>query len=175
MVRIRPMQDADVEAVVANHMEGWRVGYRGIIADEVLDGLEARSWITRYRDDLARRTAGEWLWQTLIAVDELDVPQGHVTFGPWREQPEGVDPQIGEILSIYVHPSRYGQGFGAALMSAALAELPQREVRLWVLEGNARARRFYEKAGLRPDGVRDVWTPRGTTYRYPELRYSVLR
>jgi len=175
MVRIRSMQDADIETVVANHIEGWRVGYRGIIADEVLDGLEAGPWITRYRTDLERRVAGEWPWLTLVAVDDQDVPGGHVTFGPWREQPDVVDPEIGEILSIYVHPSRYDQGLGRTLMGAALAGLPQREVRLWVLEGNTRARRFYEKAGLRPDGVREMWTPRGTAFRYPGLRYSVLR
>ncbi|HEY2802789.1 MAG TPA: GNAT family N-acetyltransferase, partial [Actinomycetota bacterium] len=47
-------------------------------------------------------------------------------------------------------------GVGRALMSAAI-EFAQnsgyRELTLWVLERNDRARRFYEAAGLRPDGA----------------------
>ncbi|WP_067505055.1 N-acetyltransferase [Actinoplanes sp. TFC3] len=46
-------------------------------------------------------------------------------------------------------------------------------LRLWVLEDNARARRFYERVGFTADGMRDLWTPRGTTVTVPELRYSM--
>jgi ribosomal protein S18 acetylase RimI-like enzyme len=172
MVTLRPLRDEDVPAVVAYHINGWRVAYRGIVADEVLDGLDADAWIAKRREELAQRAAGG-PWQTLVALDG-ERPVGHVSFGPYRgdEQP---DPAVGEILAIYVDPSMYGRGLGRALMTTALAELPQAEVRLWVLEANRQARRFYEKAGLRPDGIRELWTPRGTTFSYPELRYHIVR
>ncbi|MFJ7270521.1 hypothetical protein ACIQV3_28450 [Streptomyces sp. NPDC099050] len=50
-----------------------------------------------------------------------------------------------------------------------LRRAPYPAVRLWVVEGNDRARRFYERAGFGPDG--------GTLTEYadgspvPELRY----
>ncbi|NUT31866.1 MAG: GNAT family N-acetyltransferase [Hamadaea sp.] len=175
MTQIRPLTAADVDAVVAVHMSGWRTAYKGIIADEILNGLDPAAWTARYHRELELRAAGEAPWQTLVCLDEAGEPQGHVNFGPWRADPDGIDPDIGEILSIYVAEHVYGRGHAAALLEAALEALPQREVRLWVLEENHRARRFYEKHGLRPDGTRELWTPRGATVSYPEIRYSVLR
>ncbi|MDP9237087.1 MAG: GNAT family N-acetyltransferase [Chloroflexota bacterium] len=57
---------------------------------------------------------------------------------------------------MYVTPEAWGIGAGRALMQAArdaLLDLEFRDAVLWVLEANGRARRFYERAGWRPDGV----------------------
>jgi hypothetical protein len=45
-------------------------------------------------------------------------------------------------------------------------------MRLWVLEDNDRARDFYERTGLAPDGARQTYTPRDTTAELPEIRYA---
>jgi RimJ/RimL family protein N-acetyltransferase len=170
MADIRPLRAEDIEDVVDVHMGGWLTAYRGILADQILDGLDRSAWLKRYRD----QAAGDGPWQTFVAVAER--PVGHVTFGPYREQgSEKIDPAVGEILSIYIHSRFYGSGIGGELLKTALEMLPQREVRLWVLAENKRARRFYEKFGLRPDGEREMWTPRGSALSYPEVRYSVTR
>lgn len=170
MVDVRPLRLEDIEDVVDVHMGGWLTAYRGIVSDEILDGLDRAAWLKRYRD----QAAGDGPWQTFVAVGER--PLGHVSFGPYREQgSEKTDSAVGEILSIYIDSSVYGTGIGGQLMTAALEMLPQREVRLWVLEENRRARRFYEKYGLRPDGEREIWIPRGTAVGYPEIRYSITR
>jgi hypothetical protein len=60
-----------------------------------------------------------------------------------------------EIQAIYVDPDRFGRGIGRTLLGRAMDELRAtgfRDVVLWVLEGNDRARRFYEAAGWRTDG-----------------------
>jgi GNAT superfamily N-acetyltransferase len=57
------------------------------------------------------------------------------------------------LHGLYVLPEHWGTGVADELHAAALAE--QRdcaELRLWVLEANARARRFYERHGWRPNG-----------------------
>lgn len=170
MAVVRPLREEDIEDTVDVHMGGWLTAYRGILADEILAGLDRTAWLKRYRD----QAAGDGPWQTFVAVS--DRPVGHVTFGPYREQgSEKIDPAVGEILSIYVRSDFYGTGVGAQLMEVALELLPQREVRLWVLEENHRARRFYDKCGLRPDGDREMWTPRGSVFTYPEIRYSITR
>ncbi|HLV58951.1 MAG TPA: N-acetyltransferase, partial [Natronosporangium sp.] len=49
-------------------------------------------------------------------------------------------------------------------------------VRLWVLEENAPARRFYERYGYVADGVRHyfrVTEPDGTPVDLPEVRYTL--
>ncbi|UQA92253.1 GNAT family N-acetyltransferase [Streptomyces halobius] len=44
-----------------------------------------------------------------------------------------------------------------------------RSLRLWVVRGNARAQRFYERAGLAPDGSEEAYEVGGISA--PELRY----
>jgi RimJ/RimL family protein N-acetyltransferase len=57
------------------------------------------------------------------------------------------------LHGFYVLPEYWGTGVAAELHDAALAHMPDcPEIRLWVLEGNDRARRFYEKHGWRLNG-----------------------
>ena len=66
-------------------------------------------------------------------------------------------PGFGEIVSLYLLPEYMGRGFGKALLEAAVEALAGqgfREVLLWVLEENRRARRFYERAGFSCSGDR---------------------
>jgi len=90
----------------------------------------------------------------------------------WQEALEGertnviVAERAGEILGVaawtdgwldglYVVPQAWGNGVAARLHDEALrgiAAAGESTARLWVLEDNARARRFYERRGWRPDG-----------------------
>jgi RimJ/RimL family protein N-acetyltransferase len=57
------------------------------------------------------------------------------------------------LHGFYVLPAYWGTDVAAELHDAALAEQADcPELRLWVLERNHRARRFYEKHGWRPNG-----------------------
>jgi GNAT superfamily N-acetyltransferase len=60
------------------------------------------------------------------------------------------------LHGFYVVPERWGSGVADALHEAALAPLDCAEVKLWVLEENARARRFYEKRGWERNGEERV-------------------
>jgi GNAT superfamily N-acetyltransferase len=92
-----------------------------------------------------------------------------VTFGP----PDAPSiPGAGELYAIYLDPAHWGRGYGRALMRAAergLAEAGFSKAYLWVLETNARARRFYEIAGWAADGGTKV-EHRGTV-ELREVRY----
>ena len=55
-------------------------------------------------------------------------------------------------MALYVRADRWGTGIGYALLEVAIGD---RAAYLWVLEGNARAIRFYERQGFRLDGTRD--------------------
>jgi GNAT superfamily N-acetyltransferase len=66
----------------------------------------------------------------------------------------------GEWLNgLYVRPEAWGTGVAAELHDRALEALRANGVeraRLWVLEHNLRARRFYERRGWAPDGTSRV-------------------
>ena len=57
------------------------------------------------------------------------------------------------LHGFYVRPEWWGSGVADELHAAALAAMPDcAELKLWVLEENHRARRFYEKRGWRRNG-----------------------
>ena len=61
--------------------------------------------------------------------------------------------------ALYVRPEAWGTGLAARLHDEALAALRrsgETTARLWVLEENPRARRFYERRGWAPNGVTRV-------------------
>ncbi|GAA1854598.1 GNAT family N-acetyltransferase [Asanoa iriomotensis] len=175
MVTIRPETLDDTPAVAALHVRAWQSGYAGIIPAEVLAALDPEQ-----RAAQRRTSYGKDVFQTLVTLDGPTVV-GFATIGPYRDQQDrtALDPTVGEVLAIYVEPARVGTGVGRALMTRALAELTgagYQEVRLWVLDANARSRRFYAKAGFAADGERATYTvtlpSSGDPVLLPELRYA---
>lgn len=157
MVTIRRERPDDAESVATVHVRTWRAAYAGIMPDEFLDRLNVAAWAQRRRD--VRTADGDHPFTTLVAEADDELVIGFATVGPYRngQDPTDLDSTCGEILTMYVEPSHWSTGVGRELMAAALAELTARgwaQMRLWVLEENVRARRFYEQAGLVPDGER---------------------
>ncbi|MFE6722176.1 GNAT family N-acetyltransferase [Streptomyces albidoflavus] len=78
----------------------------------------------------------------------------------------------GELYALYVRPDLLGRGVGRALLDAVHDEAAARgwgALVLWVVEANARARRFYEAAGYRADGGAQSEEYAGVPVR--EVRY----
>lgn len=76
------------------------------------------------------------------------------------------------MYALYVAPAWWSTGAGRALMGSALSALATNGYRravLWVLADNARARRFYDRAGFGADGGTNILTGLGGVL---ELRYS---
>jgi ribosomal protein S18 acetylase RimI-like enzyme len=67
-----------------------------------------------------------------------------------------VPPGTGVLYAIHVHPDAQGRGIGRALMDRCVrtfVEWRYARAILWVLDGNDRAQRFYERAGWWHDGT----------------------
>ncbi|GAB4047846.1 GNAT family N-acetyltransferase [Catellatospora paridis] len=171
---VRAETPADCAAVAAVHVRAWQVAYAGIVPDDVLAALDVPARTAWRLDRLADPDS---LFHNLVALDGAMV-SGFVCHGPYRAQElDGgpLQPEVGEILAIYVHPDHWGTGTGDALLLAALDALPQSEVRLWALADNHRALRFYARHGLHPDGLRATYRPHGSDVDIPELRCTLRR
>jgi ribosomal protein S18 acetylase RimI-like enzyme len=84
-----------------------------------------------------------------VALDG-DTIVGFVGFD--RSRDKGTPQTMGEIWSIYVTPSHWGQGVGLALWDAAREGLMEEgctHVTVWVPIANDRALRFHELAGFK--------------------------
>jgi GNAT superfamily N-acetyltransferase len=165
---IRPAVLGDEPGIARVHVASWRDAYAGHMPAEFLAGLDVgqRTEAWRQRLPAARRSRGD----ILVAVSGTDIV-GFVHYGPARD--EDADPgRTGEIGAIYLRPESIGQGMGRLLMDAAvagLAGLGYADATLWVLDGNARARRFYERAGWAADGA--VMTDDSRGFAIREVRY----
>jgi GNAT superfamily N-acetyltransferase len=178
MLTIRREEPDDAEAVARVHIHGWQAGYAGIMPEEVLRRLNVTAWAQRRRD--LGTADPEHPFTTLLA--EVDgALAGFATFGPYRNNQDrgDLDAAHGEVVAMYVEPARWGDGTARALLAAARDGLVARgwsDYRLWVLEANHRARRFYERAGLSPDGERSTYPVPLAGGRPPvglvELRYA---
>lgn len=72
---------------------------------------------------------------------------GFSSYGTSRD--DDASPGVGELFAIYVSPAARGTGVGRQLhdlAAEALTSSGSTEATLWVLDGNERARRFYEDA-----------------------------
>jgi GNAT superfamily N-acetyltransferase len=81
---------------------------------------------------------------------------GHVAFLPASRarRPEG-DPGLAHLWQLFVRSSLWGTGVAGDLHAAAIAAAAKRGfgvMRLFTPAANARARRFYEREGWRPNG-----------------------
>ncbi|WP_046779535.1 GNAT family N-acetyltransferase [Streptomyces yangpuensis] len=166
-VRVREMDEADIEAVSAIRVRGWQAAYAGIVPRSCLDAMTVGEDADRRRQRFFRPGRKT---RDLVAVGDRG-PVGWVCFGPPQEGIPGVA-RVGEVYALYVAPDVIGTGIGRELLDEAHAAMKGRGFEtsaLWVLQDNGRARRFYERAGYQADGGTQDDVYDGVTLS--ELRY----
>jgi GNAT superfamily N-acetyltransferase len=143
-VSVRVATPDDADAIERVRTDTWRDAYRGLMPDDVLDGLGYDG--TQRREHMATRMTPQ---QFVLVAEHAGEVVGFVNGGPSRV----VDPaHPGEIYAIYVLPAHQGHGHGATLLRRAARELVARGWRgmlIWVLRENHPSRRFYERMGGR--------------------------
>jgi GNAT superfamily N-acetyltransferase len=176
-VTIRQAEPRDVPGIARVQVAGWQWAYEGLMPADYLAGLGT-----------ARREA---MWGPWLATEE---GRGHVAValaegGPVEDQvigftawgryhlgdlEPGTPPDaVGEVRALYLAQAHQGRGVGRALLARAVERLCAAgftEAKLWVLETNALARRFYERQGWADDGGRLVEDYDGLSL--PEVRYA---
>jgi GNAT superfamily N-acetyltransferase len=147
---VREAQPGDARAIAEVSVASRRWSYRDLIAEADLDALSVEETTADFAEGLAELPPG-----ASVLVAELTgrvVGYAYVLPTPDADVPVGTS----ELGSLYVMEEVAGTGVARALMDAAtdLARAAGHGVlTLWVRQENGRARRFYEKHGMRPDGA----------------------
>jgi GNAT superfamily N-acetyltransferase len=152
-VELRLARPDDALAVARVHVRAWQVGYRGLMPDAYLAGLRAE-------DRAARSTCGRPEGPPTTVAIVGDAIAGFVTT------------HGDELSALNVDPDSWRTGVGSALIAHARDELAAAgvtEAHLWVLVGNTRAERFYERDGWSSDGTQRIATVWGL--EVDELKY----
>lgn len=160
MATVRRAIPEDAAAIAYVHVAAWQWAYRGIMPDDLLDGL--RSERRRPMWEATINAEG----QAVFVAEEGGEIVGFSHVGRHTED------DLGELYAIYLVRTATGHGIGAGLMEAseeALRDLGCAEAVLWVAADNTATRRFYEAGGWSHDGAEDTYNLPGTGV--PVVRY----
>ena len=150
---LRPATSDDVEAIATVWHLGWQDGHLGHVPDALLPHRE----IVHFRERVPPRIPTT----TVATIGSAVV--GFVTV------------HDDEAEQVYVAASARGGGVANVLLRHAEQVIAERFDTAWlaVVDGNARARRFYERNGWRDAGGFDYGAEiRGGTVLVPSRRYE---
>jgi GNAT superfamily N-acetyltransferase len=155
----------DTAALGHIHVAAWRAAYGGLMPADYLAAMTVEERAALWTSAISRANPTE-----VVFVAHRGGPlEGFCAAGNARRSDEA---GLGEIYSLNVHPSAWGTGVGDALLIAAQDWMTGegfRDVVLWVVRENRRARRFYERNGWTCDGSAEVGKVLGVAV--PEVRY----
>jgi ribosomal protein S18 acetylase RimI-like enzyme len=153
-VELRDARRGDELRVAELHVRSWQEAYRGLMPADFLAALDPRDRAERYRfEDEGGPTTVLAIGAGEASPSAGEALLGFATFGRSRDDDL---PAFGEISALYVDPDRHPGGVGRLLMAEArrhLAADGYTDAFLWVLDGNDRAREFYEGEGWVADGA----------------------
>ena len=166
---VRAARVEDAAAIASVHVRAWQVGYRGIAPDAYLDHISLGERVTKWEEQLASLAAD----RVLLVAEENGTIVGFGGGGPPSHGEEGAL----QLYVLNVDPTHWGIGAGGAILEAFLAWCVGRRARelvLWVAEGNARARGFYERRGMKCDGTVEDSDILGARIRECRYRKALL-
>lgn len=182
---IRLASPDDAAGVMGAWVESSQTAYAGLMPGDLLARVTSTETVARRTGILAGHLADERYRAGLLVAETGAAPAGaaiigYARFGPEREagslaRPLPATPAPGataELYAIYVRPQMWSTGAGRSLLAEVIdrtTALRYGTLSLWVLEANARARRFYERAGFTATGERKV---EDRYDRVPEVRYT---
>lgn len=152
--RLRPAHTTDIDAIVDVWFGGWREAHLGQLPEALLTHRSEQTFRDRIPEIISACT--------VATVDDRVV--GIVVTAD------------DEIEQLYVAPDQRGTGVAAALLGHGETKIAGRYQRafLAVVDGNARARHFYERHGWYDAGPFDyhAWTSTGEQITVPCRRYE---
>jgi GNAT superfamily N-acetyltransferase len=134
-VAIRLAGARDAEEIAGVHASAWRAAFT-FLPSRFLEALTASAVLGKWKGDLLRPTTS-----VFVAIDAGCV----VGFLQLR-----ADSHEGEVMALYVDPSRWGRSVGSTLLAFGEAWLVAHGVDtavLWTAKESQQSRTFYEHRG----------------------------
>lgn len=136
-----------------------------LAANEARDRMRSAAWKARVREKLADPVA-----LAVVAVDRRSIV-GMALGEPGRRlDGDGPrEPQLLHVSMVFVHPSRWGEGIGRALLEELFAKarrLGHERATLWTGRDNERARRLYMRSGMHPTGRTKMLASHGAVIQF---------
>lgn len=152
---IREATPDDALSLAEIHATAWQAAYPGLVPADQLARMTVENRLRVWTKVLAQDNTAT---PTVLALSD-NRPAGFICLGPTRSPELGY---AGEIWAINLHPDFWGKGIAEPLLRAGverLISLGYKNAHLWVVTGNSRARRFYERtlgSGVLPESEKTI-------------------
>lgn len=187
---IRLASPEDAAAVMDAWVESSSTAYESLMPGDLLTRVTSPEAVASRTAILAGHLADEGFRAGLLVAQTAAAPPaggagataiaGYARFGPERDTDSVPKPlpataapgAKAELYAIYVRPQMWSTGTGGTLLAEVVdrsTALRYGSLSLWVLEANAKARRFYERAGFTATGERKAEERFGSV---PEVQYA---
>jgi ribosomal protein S18 acetylase RimI-like enzyme len=137
MIISRPAEAGDLLAIAQFHVDVWKETYRTLMDLDFLEGLSVgqrqKEWEGLFME-----------WPTYRIFVAEDVEKKFLGFASVREHDDQGFLAL-ELHTLNLKPEARGTGLARRMMDDLLSRRP---AFLWVVEGNARAVEFYQRAGF---------------------------
>ena len=143
-MQIRDATHDDVSTIRSVARESWKRAYADAVPESVIDDAVSE-W---YAEETMTRIIGDDEQVCLVAVDDDDGAVVGFSHG-------ATDENLGDVLRLYVHPDRWHEGIGTALletMEERLFEMGMEKLQAMVLADNETGNAFYEGQGFEKTG-----------------------
>jgi GNAT superfamily N-acetyltransferase len=169
-VVIREAQSNDARAIAEVNVASRRWSYRDLLTEADLDAMSVEKTAADFDQGLAELPSGSVVfvaeWASRV------VGYAYVLPSPDTDIPAGTS----ELGSLYLTEDVAGTGVARALMEATVEHARAAgdgHLTTWVRRENGRARRFYEKSGLQPDGGKRSGQHEILPIEIHEIRYRM--
>ena len=136
MYKIREAFQSDCDGIGKVYFESWKIAYQNLLPQTYLDSLTVENCTP---DKVSENDI------VLVGHDNV-LGVCHIS------QARSRDKKVwGEIVAIYLLPEIWRNGAGSELLQYSLGKLKKnrfKNICLWVLKDNIKARKFYEKNGF---------------------------
>lgn len=142
---IRPANQNDAMRISEIMVYGWRFAYQNIIDEKFL--YKNMAVVKRY-NALIEILGSEHHY---YVYEDGEIVKAVFLIGESREAEDNVNQTL-ELIALYVEPAFKNIGIGSIIMRECekVARTKNKKmIKLWVLEDNKRARKFYEKHGFK--------------------------
>jgi ribosomal protein S18 acetylase RimI-like enzyme len=145
-IQLRRATLADAQAIAAIRIEGWRTSYNGIIPSSYLKEMNLEENILQWETILHVLPSKEDTMCVFVAESGGEI----IGFVSAIKLPEPKLSKEAELTGIYIRPQWQRCGIGKRMLhkvARAVQSMGSESLLVWVIDGNAPARHFYEDLG----------------------------
>ncbi|MBY0597944.1 GNAT family N-acetyltransferase [Bacillus bingmayongensis] len=139
-IKIRKAIEDDIESIAKVHVESWKVTYKGIIPDGILNNITHESREKQWRKIFKQGASDQYRYVAETLEGKII---GFIDGGPERSGKYNCD---GELYAIYLLQEYQGYKVGQRLFQSLVSKFIKNDVRsilVWVISNNP-SKGFYE-------------------------------